>query len=91
MVTMQEVRQANQTWFGGGNQEFFGDIDYRILHSASGKPYLVRSTYAWMNMFGDEKKLHWRLNSLNDVLKISPLIDDVFPDLDAVERWLENN
>jgi hypothetical protein len=90
MVTMQEVRQANRTWFSDGNKKFFGDVSYQIVHSVSGKPYLMRPTYAWTGMFND-KKLHWRLNPIDDVLKIRPLIDDVFSDLDAVERWLEDN
>ena len=91
MVTMREVRQANRTWFGDGNEKFFNDINYQIVHSVSGKPYLARSTYAWTDMFGGKRKFHWRLNPIDDVLKIRPLIDDVFSDLDAVERWLEDN
>ena len=91
MVTIQEVRRANRTWFGDGNQKFFGDLDYSVVHSVSGKPYLCRSTYAWSDMFGRKRKLHWRLNPLDDVLKIGSLIDDVFSDLDDVERWLEDN
>jgi len=91
MVTMQEIRQANRIWFGNGNEKFFGDVDYSVVHSVSGKPYLLRSTYAWTDMFGGKRKLHWRLNSLDDVLKIGSLIDDVFSDLDDVERWLEDN
>ena len=90
MVTMQKVRQANRTWFGNGNKKFFGDVSYQIVYSVSGKSYLARNTYAWSGMFND-KKLHWRLNPINDVLKIEPLIDDVFSDLDAVESWLEEN
>ena len=91
MVTMQEVRQANRTWFSDGNQKFFGDVSYRIVHSVSGKPYLARSTYVWSDMFGGNWKLHWRLNPIDDVLKIKSLIDGVFPDLDAVEDWLKDN
>ena len=91
MVTIQEVKQANRTWFGDGNQKFFGDVSYQVLHNKAGKPFLVRSTYAWSDMFDDKKKLHWRLNSLGDDLKIRPLIDNVFSDLDAVEDWLEYN
>ena len=91
MVTMQEVRQANRTWFGDGNQEFFGDVSYQVLHGISGKSYLVRSTYAWSDMFGRKRKLHWRLNPINDVLKIGSLTDNVFSDLSEVEDWLEMN
>ena len=91
MTTIQEVRRANQTWFGDGNEKFFGDISYQILHSGAGKPFLVRLTYMWSDMFGGKRKSCWRLNPLDDVLKIKPLVDDVFPDLSAVEDWLEEN
>ena len=91
MVTMQEVRQANRTWFGDGNEKFFGDVSYDVLCSTSGKPYLVRSTYAWSDMFGRKRKLHWRLNLLDDNLKIGSLTDDVFSDLSEVEDWLGEN
>lgn len=91
MITMQEVRQANRTWFDDGNKKFFGDVDYSVVHSVSGEPYLLRSTYAWSDMFSRNRKLHYRLNSIDDVLKIGSLVDDVFSDLDDVEHWLEEN
>ena len=91
MVTMQEIRQANRTWFGDGNKEFFGDISYQVLHSKAGKSFLARQTYGWSDMFGGKRKKCWRLNPIDDVLKIRPLIDDVFSDLSAVEDWLEEN
>ena len=92
VVTLAEVQQANKTWFGDGNAKFFGDVDYRVLHSEkTGKAYLVRSTYAWSDMFGKKRVLHWRLNPLDEHLEIRPLVDDVFPDLEAVETWLLEN
>ncbi|MCK5608857.1 hypothetical protein KAR91_43695 [Candidatus Pacearchaeota archaeon] len=92
MVTLAKVRQANKTWFGDGKAKFFGDVNYQILHSEkTGKAYLVRSTYAWSDMFGKRKQLHWRLNPLDECLKIRPLIDDVFPHLQAVKVWLFEN
>ena len=92
MVTIQQVRQANRTWFGDGNQEFFGDESYQILHSElTGKPYLVRSTSGWSDMFGGKRTLCWRLNPLDEILKIRPLVDIVFVSLQEVEMWLGDN
>ena len=92
MTTLAEVQRAQMNWFDPQNKQLFGDVDYKILHSEkTGKPYLARSTYAWTDMFGKKKKLHWRLNPLDDMLKIRPLIDDVFDNLWAVKRWLKEN
>ena len=92
MATIQEVRQANRIWFGDGNEKFFGDESYQVLHSElTDKPYLVRSTYGWSDMFGRKRTLCWRLNPLDETLKIRPLVDIVFVDLQEVEMWLGEN
>lgn len=91
MTTILEVRQANRKWFGGGNKKFFGDICYRVLHSKTGKPYLARKTHAWSDIFGKKRVIHWRLNPIGELLEIRPLIDNVFPDLWAVKKWLKDN
>jgi len=92
MATLQEVKAVQPDWFSRKNILFFSDVSYRVLHSKkTGKPYLARSTYAWSNMTGKNRTLHWRLNSLDEDLKIRPLVDVVFPDLWAVKRWLKEN
>lgn len=92
MTTIQEVRKANRKWFTPGNKKFFGDVAYSVRHSSvTGKPVLVRSTYAWSDMFGQSRKLHWRINPLDDDLQIQPLVDEQFASLDAVTFWLRLN
>lgn len=90
---MRRIREANQKWFSRGNKRFFGDIQYRAYYGkTTGKAYLIRSTYAWTDMFGQPKRLHYRINNLNqDTLEIEPLIDNVFNDIFAVKAWLRSN
>jgi hypothetical protein len=92
-VTLSALKEAHSTWFSPENKRFFNDVEYRVLHGkTSHKPFLVRSTYAFTNMFGKEPKLHWRINPIEpDTLKIMPLIDDQFETLEEVKDWLENN
>jgi hypothetical protein len=92
MTTLTDVKEANPQWFDRGNKRFFGDVSYKVLHGKkSKKPFLVRSTYAWTDMFGGTKRLHWRVNLLKDNLKIDNLIDKQFLDLDDVKDWLADN
>ena len=42
-------------------------------------------------MFGSPKRLHYRVNPLDDTLKIQALIDQTFRDLEEVKDWLEDN
>jgi hypothetical protein len=92
MTTLSDVKTANPMWFDRGNKRYFGDVSYRVLHGKkSKKPFLVRSTYAWTDMFGGPKRLHWRITTLKDDLKIGRLIDEQFSDLEDVKYWLEDN
>jgi hypothetical protein len=89
MTTMAQVRAANPTWFTPENKRFFNDVSYQVLHGhVSKKPYLVRATYAWTDMFGSPKRLHYRVNPITQTLDIGPLEDEEFRDLDAVKDWL---
>jgi hypothetical protein len=90
---LSQVKAANGEWFSRGNKQFFNDVSYRAYYGErTGKPYLVRSTYAWTDMLGGAKSLHWRINNVNqDTLEIESLIDEIFPTLSAVKDWLKNN
>lgn len=92
MLDLAQVEKAQPKWFSAENKAFFHDVDYCILHGKeTSNPFLVRSTYAWTDMFGCKPRLHYRVNPLNDMLQIQPLIDDEFADIDEVEEWLEDN
>ena len=91
-TTMAEVRAAQPEWFSRKNKRFFGDCSYEVLHGkVSGKPFLVRSTFAWTDMFGQPKRLRYRVNHINYDLTIGLLTDTDFRDLDAVKDWLSDN
>ena len=92
-VTLSDVKEAQPHWFTPENKRFFNDVSYKVLTGkASHKPFLVRATYAWTDMFGSPKRLHYRVNPLDpDTLKIQALIDQTFRDLEEVKDWLEDN
>lgn len=89
-TTLADVKAAQPEWFSRKNKRFFGDVGYKVLHGkVSGKPFLVRSTYAWSDMFGQPKRLTWRVNPLDEKLDIRPLVDEQFRSLDDVKEWLQ--
>ena len=93
MPLLRQVKEANPDWFSRGNKRFFNDVEYRAFYGkTTGKAYLARSTYAWTDMFGSPRRLHWRINELNqDTLDIKPLIDDEFSDIYEVKDWLKTH
>ena len=90
---IRKIKDANEAWFSSGNKRLFGDISYQGYYGKkSGNPYLVRSTYAWTDMFGQPKKLHYRINRINsETYDIEPLIDTIFNDIYEVKNWLKDN
>ena len=88
-LTITALRQANQRWFSRDNKQFFGDLEYRVLHGKSKTPYLVRRTYAWSDMFDGIRKSHWRINPIGVDLSILGLNDEIFLSLDDVKQELQ--
>ena len=90
---LRKIREAQPDWFSRGNKRFFNDVEYKGYYGkATGKAYLVRSTYAWTDMLGGTKRLHYRINELDqDTLKIKRLIDDEFSNIYDVKDWLKVN
>jgi len=66
VALLQYISSQNPGWFNEKNREFFNDVQYWAYHSKSGDPYLVRSTYAFTDMFGGPKTLHYRINIIGD-------------------------
>jgi len=88
-VRLSDVRAANGRWFSPMNKRLFGDVSYRLLHGKrTHKPYLVRSTYQWSDMFGRTRTLSYRVNEINPDLTIGKLLDDTFDNLDEVKDWM---
>jgi hypothetical protein len=92
-VTLADVRAANGKWFSPGNKKFFHDVRYWLLRGKrTHNPWLLRSTYAWSDMLGQPKKLHYRLNEIDfTTLKIGKLIDESFDTREEALEWLKNN
>ena len=92
-MKLQDIKQAQPDWFSLKNKRFFGDVSYRALRGkASGKVFLVRSTFAWSDMCGGDRRLHWRVNEIDqDTLIIRGLIDKSFSSIDSVKDWLKFN
>lgn len=90
---LRQIRDAQPAWFSRGSKRFFNDVEYRAYYGKStGKAYLARSTYAFTNMFDHPKRLHWRINNINQyTLEIEHLIDDEFADIFAVKAWLREH
>ncbi len=89
---LREVKAANDGWFSTENKRFFNDHSYQVLHADSGKPFLVRHTSAWTDMFGAVPRPHYRVNPIDpETLKILPLIDDEFATLEDVKTWLKTS
>ncbi|KKN56439.1 hypothetical protein LCGC14_0572120 [marine sediment metagenome] len=87
---LRDIRGANGEWFSQSNKRFFNDVSYRAYYGkATGKAYLARSTYAWTDMLGQPKRLHWRLNEINqNTLEIESLIDEEFSNIFTLKAWL---
>jgi hypothetical protein len=85
---LDKIKAGNPGWFTLANKQFFNDVDYMAFASGSGKTFLVRSTYAWTDMLGDKRRLHYRVNPIGNNFKIQPLIDTEFNSLDDVKIWL---
>jgi hypothetical protein len=90
---IQQIKEANGSWFSPENKRFFGDVAYFGLYGKkTHEPYLVRSTEAWTDMFGNAPRLHYRINNVNkETLKIEDLIETEFKTFDNVKEWLEEN
>ena len=91
-TTLREVKQHNPEWFTDENKRFFHDVDYCVMYGEMFDiPYLVRSTYAWSDMFGQKAKLHFRINEIGEHLEVGNLTDDIFNDMSDVEDWLTSH
>ncbi len=87
---MRRLREVQPDWFCCKNRRFFGDVSYRTLRGKlTGNIFLVRSTYAWTDMFGGPRRLHYRINTVGDDYVIGNLIDKTFRDIDDVKEYLK--
>lgn len=57
----------------------------------SGRPYLVRHTYAATSWFGGPRVAHYRLNELDEDLRIGEQVKEHFRCIEFVLAWLKEN
>lgn len=90
---LKAIKKAQPKWFCAGNRRFFNDRSYYgVYGKKTGKAYLLRSTYAWTDMFGKPKTLHYRINDINqETHEINNLVDETFKTLDEAKQWLLNH
>ena len=90
---LRAIKEAQPDWFSRENKRFFNDVSYRGYYGKkTGNPYLVRSTYAWTDMFDHPRRLHFRINQLNpDTKKILDLLNQEFANIFEVKAWLRDN
>ena len=87
-IHISELRRAHPIWFARGNDRHWGELEYRILHSRQGAPYLA--VRKWDDKFSDKRTQHWRINPIGANLAILPGVDHAFDSLQAVKAWLAN-
>lgn len=88
-IPLSAVKQKQPNWFSRGNKRFFGDLAYKTMTGRSGKTYLVRSTYAWSDMFDGVKELQYRINEIDQTTyEIGHLTDTIYTDMDSLKEWL---
>ena len=88
-MKLSELRAHNERWFSRKNRKFFGDIDYRIIHGKDKKPYLVRYTSGFSDMFGRTKQYFYVINPVEDKYKIASMLDEKFISLEDVKEFIK--
>lgn len=92
---LRELKADNKDWFSPQNKRFFGDIGYMFYYSQSGEAFLARSTHQWSDMFGEPKKIFYRLNKLEQKeggnYRIGELLDEQFESLTELKNWLKRS
>jgi|GEM_PF-6640238 hypothetical protein len=88
LLTLSEVKSNNKKWFSVGNQIFSQDESYEV-QDIKGKPYLIRSTYGFSDMFDRPKVLQWAANPIDPVTYEIGSVTDLFKTKRDLIRFLE--
>ena len=94
---LKKLISDNHDWFSKINKRFFNDRQYFFMYSGAGNRYMVRSTFAWSDMFGQPARLHYKINTIkndqNDsyILRVGNLLDNEFKNMSDVKNWLKQN
>ena len=89
-TTLKEVKEKNKIYFAEGQQEFFNDVSYEILHSKEGKPFLVTLTSGFTDMFGGKVRFFFSVKPIDKNLVIEPKSTQ-FKTYEEVKKWLKGD
>ncbi len=79
-ITLTDLAKANRTWFGEGNREFFGDIDYRIVERDEVQ-YFLQVTKKWT------KDTYYIVKDIKENLRIGGVVIEFNSEVE-LNKWL---
>ena len=87
--TMQELKQANQSYFTPENKRFFNDINYKVLTGGKSKTrFLIQHTYQYSDMFDGVKKAVFVVKPISTEGKILPIVETL-KELNQVKQYIK--
>ncbi len=87
--TIQELKQANQSYFTPENKRFFQDINYKVLMGRKSKTrFLIQHTYQWSDMFDGIKKAVFVVRPITTDGKILKTVETL-KELNQVKQYMK--
>ena len=87
--TMQELKQANQSYFTPENKRFFNDINYKVLTGGKSKTrFLIQHTYQFSDMFDGVKKAVFVVKPIAVDGQILPTVETL-KELNQVKQYMK--
>ena len=87
--TIQELKQANQSYFTPANKRFFNDINYKVLTGGKSKTrFLIQHTYQFSDMFDGVKKAVFVVKPISTEGKILPIVETL-KELNQVKQYMK--
>jgi len=86
---IQELKQANQSYFTPENKRFFNDINYKVLTGGKSKTrFLIQHTYQFSDMFDGVKKAVFVVKPISIEGKILPTVETL-KELNQVKQYMK--
>ena len=86
---IQELKQANQSYFTPENKRFFNDINYKVLTGGKSKTrFLIQHTYQFSDMFDGVKKAVFVVKPITVEGKILPTVETL-KELNQVKQYMK--
>ena len=86
---IQELKQANQSYFTPENKRFFNDINYKVLTGGKSKTrFLIQHTYQFSDMFDGVKKAVFVVKPIAVDGQILPTVETL-KELNQVKQYMK--